>query len=327
MVYKNRTPYITTDLNTPMGLCYVNNTLYVADWGNSRIVSFNGVSTTNTPIPSIQPYGLCSIGNTLYISGGNSIFSFDGVNLVNILTDPQYNFMFICTDNTRLYVSEATTQSVIMFVPGAAVSSTTTLRPTSSTTTLRSTSTIMPYNLGILTIGQVYQISPTIPLGYIGGSMTGSGQTAVQYVVKDVANRIFIAYDGTYTKMVDMTGMAYYYMGPVSFFTLQAYNDASYTPAALQLIYIPPSVPAAFTITNPVSTLPIVGITYMVDTTMFMAMNGSTIVMVDMIGNAYSATGSNINSSLIAYAPVPNSMWMLSMTYREYEKYIYSIVP
>lgn len=123
-IYKQNQLYFPTtsgdiQLNTPMGLCYLNNTLYIADWGyitdwgTSRIVAYNGTTATTIPIP-IQPYGLCSIGSILYISGQDSIYSYNNNVLLTLVTqNPGANYMFICTDGVKLYVCDNTTKSVV----------------------------------------------------------------------------------------------------------------------------------------------------------------------------------------------------------------------
>jgi len=80
-IYKQNQLYFPTtsggiELNTPLGLCYLNNTLYIADWGHSRIVAYNGTTATTMVMP-IQPYGLCAIGSILYISGQDFIYRYD----------------------------------------------------------------------------------------------------------------------------------------------------------------------------------------------------------------------------------------------------------
>jgi serine/threonine protein phosphatase PrpC len=111
-IYKQNELYIISgiELNTPLGLCYVNNTLYIANWGNSRIVTYNGTTSTTITMP-IQPYGLCSIGNILYISGQDSIYRYD-TRLTLIKQNSGSDFMFMCTDGVILYICDNTSKSV-----------------------------------------------------------------------------------------------------------------------------------------------------------------------------------------------------------------------
>jgi hypothetical protein len=105
-------------LNTPLGLCYLNNMLYIADWGNSRIVAYNG-TTAITIAMSKQPYGLCSIGNTLYISAEDFIYRYNNTNnTISIVSqNSQANYMFMCTDGVKLYVCDNNSKSVITINP------------------------------------------------------------------------------------------------------------------------------------------------------------------------------------------------------------------
>ena len=123
-IYKQNQLYFPTtsggiELNTPMGLCYLNNTLYIADWGyitdwgSSRIVAYNGTTAIAIPIP-IQPYGLCSIGSILYICGQDSIYSYNNNILMTLVSkNPGANYMFMSTDGVKLYVCDNTTKSVV----------------------------------------------------------------------------------------------------------------------------------------------------------------------------------------------------------------------
>ena len=107
-------------LNTPLGLCYLNNTLYIADWGNLRIVAYNGTTATTIAMP-IQPYGLCAVGSILYISGQDSIYRYDTspatttrlqTTTTLAIQNSGSDFMFMCTDGVKLYVCDNNTKSV-----------------------------------------------------------------------------------------------------------------------------------------------------------------------------------------------------------------------
>jgi len=125
-VYRNKVPYITTGLNTPMALCYLNGILYVADWGSLQVIGYNnnGVKTTATTIPS-NPYGLCSIGNTLYISASTNIYALNvtGTTITQSLVANQCNFLGMCTDNMNIYICEANTKSIIKYKPAGTTAS------------------------------------------------------------------------------------------------------------------------------------------------------------------------------------------------------------
>ena len=114
-IYKQNQLYFpmassSIQLNTPLGLCYLNNTLYIADWGNSRIVTYNGTTSTTITMP-IKPYGLCAIGTILYISGQDSIYRYD-TTLTLIKQNSGSDFMFMCTDGVILYICDNTSKSV-----------------------------------------------------------------------------------------------------------------------------------------------------------------------------------------------------------------------
>ena len=117
IIYKQNQLYFPTtstiELNTPMGLCYLNNTLYIADWGNSRIVGYNGTTSTIISIP-VNPYGLCVINTTIYICGNDSIYKFTPPNTSTTLVKQNSgsDFMFMCTDGNILYLCDSTSKSV-----------------------------------------------------------------------------------------------------------------------------------------------------------------------------------------------------------------------
>ena len=113
-IYKQNQLYFpitaTIQLNTPLGLCYLNNTLYIADWGNSRIVAYNGTTATTIAM-SIQPYGLCAIGNILYITGQDYIYKYD-TTITLVIQNPGSDFMFMCANGVILYICDNTSKSV-----------------------------------------------------------------------------------------------------------------------------------------------------------------------------------------------------------------------
>jgi hypothetical protein len=103
-------------LKTPMGLCYMNNTLYIANWGDSKILGYNGSTIFTWQVPK-RPCGLCSIGNTLYICGEDSIYSLTATNpnVVAIKQQTDSDFMFMCTDGVLLYICDTNTKTTIGF--------------------------------------------------------------------------------------------------------------------------------------------------------------------------------------------------------------------
>ena len=103
----------TIELNTPMGLCYLNNTLYIADWGNLRIVVYNGTTSTIISTP-IKPYGLCVTPAGIYISGQDSIYRFTppSTSVTLVKQNSGSDFMFMCTDGNILYLCDSTSKSV-----------------------------------------------------------------------------------------------------------------------------------------------------------------------------------------------------------------------
>ena len=115
-IYKQNVLYFdNAALKTPMGLCYMNNTLYIANWGDSKIVSYNGSTTSTWQVPK-RPCGLCSIGNTLYICGEDSIYSLTNPNVVvPIKQKTGSDFMFMCTDGVLLYICDTNTKTTIGF--------------------------------------------------------------------------------------------------------------------------------------------------------------------------------------------------------------------
>jgi DNA-binding beta-propeller fold protein YncE len=119
-IYKQNQLYFpitpAIELNTPMGLCYMNNTLYIADWGNSRIVGYNGTTSTTISIPNnIKPYGLCVTPAGIYICGQDSIYRFTPPSTTAATLVKQNSgsdFMFMCADGNILYICDSTSKSV-----------------------------------------------------------------------------------------------------------------------------------------------------------------------------------------------------------------------
>lgn len=116
-IYKQNQLYFSittgTPLNTPMGLCYVNNFLYIADWGNSRIVGYNGITSTIFSTP-IKPYGLCVLNTIVYICGQDSIYRFTppSTSVTLVKQNSGSDFMFMCTDGNTLYICDNNSKSV-----------------------------------------------------------------------------------------------------------------------------------------------------------------------------------------------------------------------